>query len=68
MTDFRKYLNEGYTKNQLSKINHLADTVSIKVVNFEGNKTNFLGMNEKVDIDELISFLKDRKKVISGKY
>ena len=62
--DKEEKIIEGYTKNQLDGVDINSETISVQIVDYDGNKTKYLGMNNKKDIDELITFLSNRKKLL----
>lgn len=67
MTKLNKYLdslNEDYTSNELKRINVKADTVNIKVTDYDGNSTKNLGMNNKQDLMAMKKFIEMRMKNI----
>jgi len=63
-----KYLNEekeeklDENKSELKQINPSAETVNVQVRDYDGNKTKFMGMNDKESINSLINFFKERLK------
>jgi hypothetical protein len=54
----------SYIEDQLGKINVTSSTVNIRISDFEGSKTNFLGVNNLETVKEVIEFFEARKKVL----
>lgn len=73
MYDFKKMLqevkntesiNERYTDKELSQINVAADTVNVKVSDYDGNSTKNLGLNDMESLKAMEKFIKARIKAI----
>lgn len=57
-------IDEGYTSNELKRINPKAETVNILVTDYDGNKTKNLGLNDKEAITAFKKFIEARMKNI----
>ena len=55
-------VNEGYTSNELNKINIKADTINIKVSDYDGHSTKYLGLNDKEACTAFKKFIDQRMK------
>ena len=60
-------LDEGVTSQELDLINTDADTVSIKVTDFDGNSTKNLGLNDSDSVSSFKKFIGKRMKSIKKK-
>lgn len=58
----KKRIDENYTQKELSNINVKADTVDIQVSDYDGNKTKYLGMNDKQALMAMKKFIEARLK------
>ena len=59
----QKLMNSSYVNNQLSRIDITA-TQSLKITDTNGNKTNFIGINDRDTISILIHYLLKRREAI----
>lgn len=64
LKNYKPGLNEGYTTNELNRINIKADTISIQVTDYDGNKTKYLGLNDKEAVMAFKKFIEMRMKNI----
>lgn len=55
-------MNEGYTSNELNRINIKADTINIKVSDYDGHSTKYLGLNDKEACVAFKKFIDQRMK------
>jgi len=55
----------NYTKKELSLLNCNSQTITVKLSDYRGNKTKFLGLNDIDSIQELIDFLEKRKGILN---
>lgn len=53
-------IDEGYTQKELDRIDPNAPTVNIQVRDSDGNKTKWLGMNNKAGLMALKKFIEAR--------
>lgn len=64
----KNQLNEKYAMSELNKINVDAETVSIVVTDYDGNKTKYLGLNDKQSLMALKNFVEKRMKAVKQMY
>ncbi len=57
--------NYNPTQSELDNINNTKDPISVKMWDFDGNKTKSTGLNDAQSIDTFIAFLEERKKVLN---
>lgn len=50
-----------YPNSELARIDHKAPTISVKVSDYHGNSTHFLGLNELDSITAILEFILNRK-------
>ena len=53
-------IDEGYTQKELDRIDPNAATINIQVNDSDGNKTKWLGMNNKAGLMALKKFIEAR--------
>ncbi len=59
-------LDEGYTSNELGKLKS-DETINIQVRDFDGNKTKWLGLNDKEALMAFKKFVDQRIKSVAKK-
>ena len=55
-----KYLTEGYIGKELDKIDYNAPTVNVQIRDYDGNKTKWIGLNDKQAVGEFMKFIRNR--------
>lgn len=58
---------KNYVKRALESLNCNSQTIDVKLSDYQGNKTKFLGLNDIESIQELIDFLEKRKSIFKIK-
>jgi len=57
-------IDEDYTTMELNRINPTAETINVKVSDYDGNSTKFLGMNDMKALMAMKKFIEKRMKAI----